>query len=166
MVSLSKNNIRKTHWVHQIVAITFWGNHKDIKEINHKDGIKTNNNINNLEWVTSSQNMIHAYKIGLYDEAIKKIRERFTGQIPWNKGMKMSKETKQKISDSKKGKYSGEKNPFYGKKHTIEVCEKLRNSHIGKKLPENQKRKISESLLHFHQNKREKVQQLFNNIER
>lgn len=34
-------------------------------EINHKDGVKTNNHVNNLEYCSKSDNMKHAYKIGL-----------------------------------------------------------------------------------------------------
>ena len=34
--------------------------------MNHKDGVKTNNRVENLEWVTSSQNKSHGYDTGLY----------------------------------------------------------------------------------------------------
>ena len=52
--------------VHRIVATTFIPN-TDPKKIfvNHKDGDKQNNNVSNLEWVTPSENSIHAYQTGL-----------------------------------------------------------------------------------------------------
>lgn len=63
-VGLSLNGKLVTKKIHRLVASTFIdGDHK--KEVNHKDGNKTNNNVNNLEWVTRSENQKHAFKIGL-----------------------------------------------------------------------------------------------------
>lgn len=57
----------KTHLVtvHSLVAKLFVKNPLNGTEINHKDGDKTNNKSSNLEWVTRSENMKHAYKKGL-----------------------------------------------------------------------------------------------------
>lgn len=60
----------KTERVHRLVAMTFMPNDDDSKtEVNHKDGIKTNNEISNLEWVTSKENKQHAIAHGLYSYA-------------------------------------------------------------------------------------------------
>lgn len=48
--------VRKTVKIHQLVARNFIPNHADLPEINHKDEIKTNNSINNLEWCTRKYN--------------------------------------------------------------------------------------------------------------
>lgn len=49
--------------VHVIVAIAFIGQRPKDKEINHKNGIKTDNRAENLEWVTSSENRQHAMRV-------------------------------------------------------------------------------------------------------
>lgn len=51
--------------IHRLLAIAFIPNPHDKKEVNHKDGNKQNNNLDNLEWVTSRENNIHALKTGL-----------------------------------------------------------------------------------------------------
>ena len=51
--------------VHRLVIVTFKGHLKGKNQVNHKNGVKTDNRIDNLEWVTGSENMIHAYKHGL-----------------------------------------------------------------------------------------------------
>lgn len=51
--------------IHRLVATQFIPNPENKKIVNHKDGDKLNNNVNNLEWVTSSENNLHAYKTGL-----------------------------------------------------------------------------------------------------
>ena len=64
-ISLSKKGKVKNFLVHRLVAIAFCENNKNKKEVNHINGIKSDNKFENLEWVTSSENTIHAYKTGL-----------------------------------------------------------------------------------------------------
>ena len=59
------NNERKTLMVHNIVANTFIPNPLNKPVVNHINGIKTDNKIENLEWNTYSENVKHAYRTGL-----------------------------------------------------------------------------------------------------
>lgn len=84
--------------VHRIVASVFLKNKNRCDEINHKDGNKQNNSVENLEWCTRSENQKHAYNNGLEvmtDEIKKKIS---------NKNKKFSKsEQKDILKLHKKG---------------------------------------------------------------
>ena len=64
-VSLWRNNIGSSKTIHRLVALTYLTNPNNLPEVNHIDGNKLNNHVDNLEWVTRSENMIHAYAIGL-----------------------------------------------------------------------------------------------------
>ena len=64
-VCLSNNGFFKRMTIHRIVAKAYLENINGYKEVNHIDGNKSNNNIDNLEWCTRSQNIKHAHKIGL-----------------------------------------------------------------------------------------------------
>ncbi len=64
-VYLSKNRKPSKFFVHVLVASYFIEKVNGKVFVNHKDGIKTNNRVDNLEWVTKSENQIHAYKTGL-----------------------------------------------------------------------------------------------------
>lgn len=64
-IVLHKNKLSKTYNVHRLVAETFIPNIENKETVNHKDGNKLNNCINNLEWATRSENQLHAYNIGL-----------------------------------------------------------------------------------------------------
>ena len=56
---------RKQVSIHRLVACAFIPNPNNLPQVNHIDGNKKNNNIDNLEWVTSSENVKHAFDTGL-----------------------------------------------------------------------------------------------------
>lgn len=58
--------------VHRIVATAFLPKN-GYKCVNHKDGVKTNNLVDNLEWCTNSHNQKHAFRLGLQVPSNKKI---------------------------------------------------------------------------------------------
>ena len=64
-IRLSKNSKHKYYYIHRLVALHFIDNPSNKPAVNHKDGNKSNNNVNNLEWVTNSENQIHALETGL-----------------------------------------------------------------------------------------------------
>jgi hypothetical protein len=89
-VNLSLRGVKKSLSVHRIVAEAFIRNSKNLPTVNHKNGIKTDNNKSNLEWSTHSEQNKHAIKLGLKkvagenhsqhkltDEMVKSIRMRF-----------------------------------------------------------------------------------------
>ena len=59
------NNISKNLTYHRVMAQHFIPNPENKPFVNHKDGNKLNNSLDNLEWVTASENMRHAYDTGL-----------------------------------------------------------------------------------------------------
>lgn len=65
-INLSKNGICKSKKVHRLVGDCFILNLKHKPQINHIDGNKTNNYVNNLEWSTAAENARHAVDTGLW----------------------------------------------------------------------------------------------------
>lgn len=70
-VGLCKDGIIKTKKIHRLVAETFIPNPTNLSQINHKDGNKINNLLENLEWCNASYNQKHAIKLGLVSHWMK-----------------------------------------------------------------------------------------------
>ncbi len=78
-VRLSKDNVQTTKKIHRLLAEHFIENTLSLPQVNHKDGIKTNNSLSNLEWCDASYNQIHAIKHGL----VPKTRNRKRQALPF-----------------------------------------------------------------------------------
>jgi hypothetical protein len=72
-VTLHKNYKQKVVNVHRIVAETFIPNPHNLPCVNHIDGNKENNCVDNLEWCTIQENNIHAFKTGLKQPSYKAV---------------------------------------------------------------------------------------------
>ena len=67
-VSLYLSGKASTYYIARLVAEYFLENPDNLPEVNHKDGDKSNNHVDNLEFCTRNQNMQHAHDLGLYDK--------------------------------------------------------------------------------------------------
>ena len=71
-VDLCKNGKRYTKQVHRLVANAFISNLENKPQVNHIDGNKQNNKVENLEWCTNLENQQHAWETGLHKAIIGK----------------------------------------------------------------------------------------------
>lgn len=98
-LQLCKDGLIKGHTIHRLLAETFIPNPENKPQVNHKNGVRTDNRLVNLEWVTASENQKHAVDV--------------LGKTPWNKG--------DRKRDNRKC-FCG--NEFYPQKVTSKFCSK------------------------------------------
>lgn len=63
IVGLCKNCIVKTQQIHRLVASAFIDNPLNKEQVNHKNGIRNDNRVENLEWVTNTENQQHSFQV-------------------------------------------------------------------------------------------------------
>ena len=128
-VTLSKNGISKSHFVHRLVALAFIPVDETRPQVNHKDGNKQNNHIDNFEWMNASEQQLHAWKIGLIPESRRaEIGKQAKAR---NTGVKFTDEHKQKISE-------GLKRYERTKEHNRHISESL----SGRQVSEEEKQRL------------------------
>jgi len=79
-IELKNSNVRRNYMLHRILAELYIENTLNKPFVNHIDGNKFNYSLNNLEWCTHSENMIHAVKTGLQTNCLKKGEEHNTSK--------------------------------------------------------------------------------------
>lgn len=73
-VSLNSKGERKNFYIHRLVATMYIDNPKCLSEVNHIDGNKKNNDVNNLEWVSRKENIKHAFNQKLSPSGSKSVK--------------------------------------------------------------------------------------------
>jgi len=109
--NLNKGPIR----AHRIIASIFLKNNFKKPEVNHKNGVKSDNNIVNLEWVTKLENIRHAYKTGLKNGDHKRGSKNNFSKLKENIVKKIKEDIK-----SANNKYGSQN--FIAKKYGIHKC--------------------------------------------
>lgn len=99
-VVLSVNAVHKSFSVHRLVAEAFLPNPNNYSQINHIDGNKTNNLVNNLEWCNASQNNLHKFRVLGY-QVSQKTRDKISSA---SIGRKWSEESRNNLSKILRGK--------------------------------------------------------------
>lgn len=94
-VGLREKGITYKKYIHRLVAVAFIANKENKETVNHKDGNKQNNAVDNLEWATYSENNYHAYNV-LVGGA-----ERKAKQSKDRKGKRHTKEWNEKIKKAR-----------------------------------------------------------------
>lgn len=106
---------RKTLSIHRLVAESFIPNIQDKPCVNHIDGVKVNNSVDNLEWMTYAENNAHALDTGLKDQTPSTYKSKLS---------KLSREARQDIIDNYKSRVPGHTFADFARKYGVsdETC--------------------------------------------
>ena len=91
IVDLRKNNKRHSYAVHRLVAFAFIPNPDNFPEINHKNEIKTDNNVENLEWCTRKYNINYGTAIKRRSKPIVQLDNNGNVVGKWESGLSASR---------------------------------------------------------------------------
>jgi DNA-binding XRE family transcriptional regulator len=80
-IELRKGGKRKKFYIHRLMLMTYFSDFNYKKEVNHKNGIKTDNRLDNLELVTRKENINHAIKMGLITNKHNVFRRKLTFEV-------------------------------------------------------------------------------------
>lgn len=122
IIGLSKTTTVKTFTVHQLVALTFFPNFKKGTELNHIDGNKQNNAVDNLEISDSSHNQLHAVRNGL----VKKVGISKYNNVSYVKNPKAKKRWAGSIRHNGKSSYGWK--TFYTEKEAAQHVDDILDS--------------------------------------
>lgn len=107
LVGLCKQNKLKMHYVHRLIALAFYG--PSTLTVNHIDGIKTNNRLSNLEYLTVLENIEHGHRIGLCSNQVK------------GEGCGNAKLTETNVQEIRSRRAAGESLKSLGKSFEVDV---------------------------------------------
>ena len=80
-ITLANNGTYKNTRIHRIIAETFIPNNDKDLQVNHINGNKKDNRVDNLEWVTCKENINKAWEMGLCENVRKQCKERFSKKV-------------------------------------------------------------------------------------
>ena len=106
LIVLDENGVKYSRLVHRLVAQAFIPNLENKPCVNHLNGIKTDNRVENLEWVTYKENIEHAVKTGLIDHSKRKNPSHKLH--PRDEDNKLTKANKEQVIEMRKMYDSGD----------------------------------------------------------
>lgn len=121
--------VRRTLFVHRLVAQAYHANPDNKPEVNHKDGCKGHNWPDNLEWATKRENALHAFELGLRNADAKPYAGKFNQDHPRSRPIRqltMAGETVQIFPSAQEAKRQGFSQP-----NISSVISGRRQSHKG-----------------------------------
>lgn len=120
LVDLCKNGIRESKRVHRLVAEAFIPNSNNYPEVNHRDEVKTNNRVENLEWCTSRYNTNHGTLIERISKKVRAVNIETGEVVTFNSTREAGRKgySHSSVSAASRGDYNDGRGKLIGDGHT------------------------------------------------